>query len=160
VTEEQNGQEEQQREEKEREEKHSTTDTKDAGEADQTEAAMIPFSPPASRRRPAAQAPSSASLSVSSSPRKGKKGWSVQEPQLVALVDAMQSWKSSTAKDSILKTLRQAAALLSDYRSSQTSATPIDIEIPAADKPLLKIIAKALVQKSILHSKADEVRIT
>ena len=87
------------------------------------------------------------------------RGASTQERELLALVDAISMWKgsSSESKDAMGKTLKQAAALLADYRSTERSATPSSADIPVADRPLLKTIAKGLVQRSVLQNKAEEV---
>ena len=109
----------------------------------------------------------SARHSTSSDAPKGKaaaanqRGASAQEHELLALVDAISTWKgsSSVTKEAMGKTLKQASALLADYRSTERSATPSSADIPAADRPLLKTIAKAMVQRSVLQNKAEEVRI-
>ena len=88
-----------------------------------------------------------------------QRGASAQERELLALVDAIGAWKgsSSVAKEAMSKTLKQAATLLAEYRSTERSVTPSTADIPAADRPLLKTIAKAMVQRSVLQNKADEV---
>ena len=111
------------------------------------------------------RASASSTTAASPSPRKGGKkggkGGSAEETgdleRLLELVDSIQQWKANSTKETLLKTLTKAARVLVDYRALATSPTPSTADIPNDHRPLLKTVAKALVQKSILHNKADEV---
>ena len=124
-------------------------------EADEEEDQQPTSSRRSSRHSTSAAAPNAKSAAT-------QRGASAQERELLALVDAVGTWKggssSSTKEAAMGKTLKQAAALLADYRSTEKSVTPSTVDIPAADRPLLKTIAKAMVQRSVLQNNQDEVK--
>ena len=121
----------------------------------------LPEAPPTRSLRPstAAAAAVAPSSRVTAAKKAGKSGAveSGDLERLLQLVDAVQQWKSSSTKEALLKTVSKAAEVLVDYRALASSPTPSTAGIPSDHRPLLRTIAKALVQKSVLHHKADDV---